>query len=308
MAWLWPTWEEFVEFVHPQLLVSNTAQRAAKRASKFDNLRQLIDAVLQFRNALDSLAALGFKGRLHEISREEFAEAKSAHEAVTRLVRAGEDLLFRHSRLAKTKYAYGYLHQHGILEHWERFAKEGNLPYEVSQLVRDAKELLQGLEQIAREDEDFLVDDAELPDELAEDFRLARDLFSVGFDEVGLLISGRSLEGVLREIAELHDMKLVVRTKETSLSEASFHDLIEAMYHSRPEGDGARMIGQETRQLLHYLRAARNARAHWKLPDDVHIGSPREVAALVSKVAAQLWETKGKTDDKLKGFAVGKSW
>ncbi len=308
MAWIWSTWEEFVESVNPHLLVSKAAHRVAQRSSQFNNLQQLMEAVSEFRSALDSLAALRFKGLLHEISREEFTETKSTHEVVTRLVRAGEDLLFRHSRLAKTDYAYGYLHQHGILEHWIRFDNEGNLPYEISQLVRDAKELLRGFEQIAREDEDFLLGNLDLPDQLLRDFRLARDLFSVGFDDVGLLISGRGLEAVLRGIADLHDMRLDASGKEIPLSEASFYDLIEAMYHCRPGGDRARMISLETRQLLHFLRSARNARAHPQLAEGAMLGSPRDAAGLVARLASQLWETKSQPDEGLRKYVVRKSW
>jgi len=308
MAWIWSTWEEFVESVNPRLLVSKAAHRVAQRSSQFNNLQQLMEAISEFRSALDSLAILGFKGLLHEISREEFVETKSTHEVVIRLVRAGEDLLFRHSRLAKTDYASGYLHQHGILEHWERFDKEGNLPYEVSQLVRDAKELLRGFEQVEREDEGFLLDGLELPEPLEADFRLARDLFSVGFDDVGLLISGRGLEAVLRGIADTHDMRLAARGKEIPLSEVSFYDLIEAMYHCRPRGDGPRMIALETKQLLHFLRSARNARAHPDLVEGARLGSPRDAAALVVKVASQLWETKSRPDEGLRKYVVRKSW
>src|SRR5215471_17825609 len=46
----------------------------------------------------------------------------------------------------------------------------------------------------------LLVEGLSLPADLAADFRTARDLFSVGLDEVGGLIAGRGLKGVLRAI------------------------------------------------------------------------------------------------------------
>src|SRR5262245_65585889 len=49
----------------------------------------------------------------------------------------------------------------------------------------------------------FIVGVLDLPPSLESDFRTSRNLFSIGFDEVGLLIAGRRLEGVLRKIASL---------------------------------------------------------------------------------------------------------
>ena len=308
MTWIWPSWEGFVETVNPFLLVSQGAHLAALRASKFENLQQLMQAVTEFRAALDLLDALGFRGQLHEISHAEFVETERTHEAVTRLVRAGEDLLFRHHRLAKTDHAYGYLHQHGILRHWPRFDKNGTLPYEVTQLVRDAKVLLRGFEQIAREDEGFLLAELDLPDELAADFCLARDLFSVGFDRTGLLISGRGLEGVLRGLSDMHELTLATGGKETPLSTVGLFDLIEGMHHCRHAGSGERLIDHETRQLLHYLRSARNAGAHLPSTGGTVPGSPRDLAALVAKVATQIWGTNGHLDDGLRNTVIQKSW
>lgn len=56
--------------------------------------------------------------------------------------------------------------------------------------------------------------------ELEADFRLARNLFSIGFDEVGVLIAGRGLEGVLRKVAAMRKIELVVRGNATSVAEA----------------------------------------------------------------------------------------
>lgn len=116
-----------------------------------------------------------------------------------------------HKRLAKSDSAYGFLHQHDILEHWERYKTVGRISREIDQLVTDTNELLTGYYQIKESDERFLTYDLDLPPELEAEFRLVRNLFSVGFDEVGVLISGRGLEGVLRRVAQLR--KIMIDTR-----------------------------------------------------------------------------------------------
>ncbi len=89
------------------------------------------------------------------------------------------------------------------MEHWDRYAKNSRIAIEIQQLTKATDELLDGLAQLARADEHFIVDDIDLPDSLGIRSFCAtpRNLFSVGFDEVGLLAAGRGLEGVLRQIA-----------------------------------------------------------------------------------------------------------
>ena len=80
-----------------------------------------------------------------------------------------------------------------------------------------------------REDERLLLSDLELPEELEEDFRLSRNLFSVGFDKTALFVAARGLEKVLRQIARGRKILLTTGTKTLPASEVDLHDLIETM-------------------------------------------------------------------------------
>ncbi|MGC2388968.1 MAG: hypothetical protein WA621_06185, partial [Candidatus Acidiferrum sp.] len=99
-----------------------------------------------------------------------------------------------HKRLAKSDFSYGFLHQKDILDHWDRYEKSGRVASEIQQLMADVRELRKGYYDFVDAEDRFLLDDLDLPPPLESDFRLARNLFSIGFDEVGLLIAGRGLE------------------------------------------------------------------------------------------------------------------
>src|SRR5258708_10474247 len=104
---------------------------------------------------------------------------------------------------------------------------------EIHQLMSDIHELLNGYQEFVQAEDRYLVGSLDLPPSLESDFRLARNLFSVGFDEVGLLIAGRGLEGVLRKIADVRKITLEVKGKMSPASEADVYDLIEAMSRLR---------------------------------------------------------------------------
>ena len=139
------------------------------------------------------------------------------------LVHAGEALLLHHKRLAVSRAAYGFLHQHDVLEHWERY-NEVRLSREIDQMVVDTHELLRGYRELLDTDERFLLEDLRLPDDLQADFRLARNLFSIGLDDVGLFMAGRGLEGVLRRIAAKRKIVLESKGRTTPVSETDLHD------------------------------------------------------------------------------------
>jgi hypothetical protein len=78
--------------------------------------------------------------------------------------------------------AYGFLHQHSLPNHWSRYAKTHRIVLEIRQFISDVDELLRGFEAMAEAEDEFIVGSIDLPALLEGDFRLARNLFSVGFD------------------------------------------------------------------------------------------------------------------------------
>jgi hypothetical protein len=217
-------------------------------------------------------------------------------------------LLLYHKRLAKGRAAYGFLHSHDLLEHWDRYQQTGRLPKEIDQLVADTDELMNGYYAFREADESFLVDDLDLPPDLEADFRLARNLFSVGFDEVGLAMAGRGLEGVLRKLADVRQITLDTKGKSLPASEADIYDLIETIWQLRWKTKKTRLITSETKALLHYLRSLRNRGAHAPPTGTRRIVSPRESAAVVAETANQLWNEVATTRARLAATNVQKTW
>ena len=139
------------------------------------------------------------------------------------------------------------------------------------------------------------------------DFRLARNLFSVGFDEVGLLMAGRGLEGVLRKIAVVRKISLEVKGKPVPASETDLSDLIQTMYQLHWKTERTRLISAETRALLHYLRALRNSGAHAVDGTRSEV-SLREKAVLIAETANRLWSEVANTKARLYPTVVQKTW
>jgi hypothetical protein len=284
MAWPWGSFKEFTTAVHPVAVNKVGVFNLAKHGSSFENQRRLHDAVRRLSAAIDSLRKMGFEGDNTKklLSMQVTNDAK--HEAFM-LVYAGEELLLYHKRLALSKASYGFLHQNELLEHWEHYNESGRIGYEVAQLVEDAEELLAGYNALTEEDERFLVFRLDLPEEIEADFYLARNLFSVGFEDVGVLIAGRGLEGILRIICHKRNIMIAVKGEHMSASEADTFDLIETMYRIRWKKKGTRLISTEIRALLHYLRTLRNNGAHASIHSRKTVVSPRETAELITETA-----------------------
>src|ERR1700685_1820546 len=184
MAWLWNSWAEYVKSVEPVACTSPGSFVLAHRSSLFVSQQLLYQAVEEVSRALESLQELGFKSNAGRLSPRDSSTIGKARDLMIELVHAGEALLLHHKRLAVSRAAYGFLHQHDVLEHWERY-NEVRLSREIDQMVVDTHELLRGYRELLDTDERFLLEDLRLPDDLQADFRLARNLFSIGLDDVG---------------------------------------------------------------------------------------------------------------------------
>src|SRR6266576_5805168 len=143
MAWLWSSWQEFVDYVHPVSADSRGLFMNAKNGTSFEVDCDLHKAFEELSDALRSLATLGFSGRDNERS-DDMSVLDEAHMFVIDLVQAGEELLLHHKRLAQRDAAYGFLSQHDILEHWDRYSATKRILREIDQLVTDTGELTAG--------------------------------------------------------------------------------------------------------------------------------------------------------------------
>lgn len=305
MAWLWESWEEFVRDVEPVAIQRGRFQHA-RHATELDLLKDLLEAVRDFRAANEGLAALGFDGKSTKQTKDDTTLHK-AHNLVIEAVYAGEALLLHHRRLALSDASYGFLHQHDIIEPWERYAGTTRIAVEIYQLTKDIDGLLEGYQRLVREDEQLLIDGLDLPEELTYDFRLARNVFSIGLDEVGLFLAGRGLEKVLRRIARDRKIAVVVRTKQKPAAEADFYDLIEALSRVSWKTRKVPLITKDTRALLHYLRELRNRGAH-KEETVASVEGAREKATVIAKTAMQLWSRVDGNRARLDPTVILKDW
>jgi len=123
-----------------------------------------------------------------------------ARDRVILSVHEGETLLLYHRRLALTEAASNFLHENDLLENRERYATGPRIVHEIQEFSDAVTELLEEYERLAREDECFLLDSLDLPYSLERDFRLSRNLFSLGFDEIALFVAARGFEKVLRRM------------------------------------------------------------------------------------------------------------
>jgi hypothetical protein len=78
-------------------------------------------------------------------------------------VYAGEELLLYHKRLAKSKAAYGFLHQHALPDNWNRYAQTPRIIREINQFMSDVDELLLGVKAMAEAEDEFIVGSLDLP-------------------------------------------------------------------------------------------------------------------------------------------------
>ena len=308
MAWLWSSFQELVDYVQPVMVDRGGVFRLALRDSWFETQRRLYTSVERLGTSLQSLRELGFTSDDHAELPRDHSLLDTAHGLALDVVLFGEELLLYHRRLARSPASYGFLHQHDMIEHWDRYCETGRIFREIARLVQDTEGLLAGYEEIVQADNSFLVEDLDLPSELETDFRLARNLFSVGFDEVGVLIAGRGLEGVLRKVANVRKIRLMVGGKSSPAHIADTHDLIETLYRIRWKASGARLMSAEMRALMHYLRSVRNWGAHPAPGERRPPVSPRETATVVARNANRLWHDCTGTRARLDNTVVQRNW
>jgi hypothetical protein len=308
MTWFWNSWQEYLDAVYPVAVDRHGGLWHSKKDTWFEKACRLWESVRKLEDCTKALRELGFTGKDHDRPPDAPEISQRANNLVLEAVYAGEELLFfdRRLTLAGSDVSYGFRHQKSILDHWDRYSTTRRIASEIHQLVKDIDEMLSGYYALMQADNGFIVGNLDLPDYLESDFRLARDLFSAGFDEVGLLIAGKGLEGVLRKIADARQISLQAK-KLIPASEADTYDLIETMYNVKWKATGSRLISQETKALLHYLRTLRNGGAH-PANEAKRNATAREAAVLVSDTANRLWNQVTKTRARLEPKTVLKNW
>lgn len=281
MPWLWRDDKEFSDYVRPAMLQWHLPVLITHQETWFWCHEEMHDAATKLSVANGDLIALGF-GK--QPMPEDHALLEKAANLTWDIAYEGERLLLFHKRLAQSEWAYDFLHEHDLSEHWVRYAATKRIFREIGKLAEAARELLQGYEKLQQEDDRFLIRELNLPEELQSDFVLSRNLFSVGFDELAVLVACRGLEGVIRQITKQRKIKLPGKADKLAF-DADLNALIEAFGHLRL-ADGTPVLDQRVVKLLQYGRTVRNASAH---PGSRPRQTARELAKVITSEAEHVW-------------------
>jgi hypothetical protein len=138
----------------------------SQRETRLQNDRLMYKVLAELDDRCRALYQLGFKGKNGPELESDSAIVGQAYPLVLGAVQAAETLLLYHKRLAKSKSAYGFLHQHGLPDHWSRYAQTGRIIREINQFVSDVEELLHGYEAMRDAEEEFIVGNIDLPEAL----------------------------------------------------------------------------------------------------------------------------------------------
>jgi hypothetical protein len=307
MSWFWESYHEFAEWVQPIELNRPRYFKDLQHETRYEIIAALVDSVEEFSRALSQLKEMGYS---NDPPAENEKQLGDARQLIWALAREGEHMMLLQKRLAKSRRAGPFLGEKDLDEHWERYSITKRIYYELRKLVLAAEKFLEGFYDFSSGDEEFLIRGLDLPNGLRPDFYLARNLFSVGFGEVGVLIAGRGIEGVLREVARRK--ALVMRHKNTQQglpgAEADFHDLIELFYRARWKKDHSRLIDKRTRDLLHFLRDIRNSTAHPHQLSGDHEGNWEELATITVIQANTIWIKATRKGARLAQKIIEKDW
>lgn len=89
--------------------------------SLFATDRRLFEAASELEAGLNTLDELGFTGDGDDFPPDD--ALSQAQMAALAVINAGERLLLFHKRLALSGAAYGFLHSHDLLDHWNRYGR-----------------------------------------------------------------------------------------------------------------------------------------------------------------------------------------
>jgi hypothetical protein len=284
-TWHWESEEAFKEHVHPIELAPKNAVRVARNWTGLKRMLEFCRAVNGFEIAyheLERIANVAANPPTTPYTEDEFRDVWAA---ALHIVCQGEYALAYCKPLAETKGGEEFIERKSVFEQFPRYQKEpwGSAKSGTMDLLRAADELMQAIHDFWGTDDSFLKYVPDLPDDLKADFVAARDVMSLGFTEAGLIYSGRGLEGVVRRIANDHNL-----FPGKAIERARFAEILTALEAKRFSNDRKLVIDEQTKHRLHLSRAMRNHSAH---PDPQRgLQGYREEAILMARKANELWK------------------
>jgi len=279
-SWRWTKTEDFIEYVNPHAL---------NKVDHVRNQRVLYCFAESCQTLFDHVAALRqLLARLRSLLAESKAINVESLNVAVEMCHHGESMLLLQRRLAIGSGAYAFLHGKDAVKHAAHELSKPTFRHHLVQFCKDTEELLTAFDAALHEDAAFLVVDVSaLPEDLAATFRTARDLSSVGFEDVALLICGRGFEQVVRRVLKLWDVTISAKGVTTVAAEAGLNDVIETMRRLRWKDDASKVFSAPSMALMQWVRQVRNVEAH-PGEDDV-AADERTSAKLAAQVSARVW-------------------
>jgi hypothetical protein len=281
-SWCWESFEEFKKQVYPIEHAPENIVGAQLRVPASSCVHALFENLKEFDAAHEKLRML-LGGPVDRLIPAE--EQEDVCLAASRLVYSAECIFAYCRPLANTKGARTLISRKEISEHLTSYRNQAA----ARKFKSKAQELFKAADQFAIEIPDFFDGDraflqnvSDLPDELKSDFVSARNLMSLGFDEAGLIFSGRGLEGVIRRIARDHKI-----TMKQPVERARFFEILTVLETKRFAHDSTLVVDEATKHLLQYSRAIRNNSAHPN-PARTAKGYPQQ-AVLMAQRANDIW-------------------
>jgi hypothetical protein len=296
---IWQSFEEYKKAVLPRF-VNQGHFSQARSATAFGMLQHLHERATHLSTLIPILTEMHSKLFL------DGATPYPLLPAITMAVEDGEYVLLCYPRLTGGRPFHRFVTATDIIDGFADDPIEEQR-WALGAFLQACRDLLADLAAMAEDDVSFLVSELKVPDNLASDFYLARDLFSVDLDGVGVLVAARGLEGVLRRVAEWQQITLVTGRGQQRACDAEMRDVIEVMHHARWKATKRALISTEMKGLLHYLRAVRNSDAH-SSPERPTRAAARETASLIAKAANDVWRQCTRPRVRLETRAINKTF
>jgi hypothetical protein len=244
-------------------------------------LAEFFEAWEEFKRICDELA-----NRIAKNPKELERLSRPMNDTLCELGHFGEILLLYQQRLARTDAALHFIHYKEFIQHGAHRLHGESHPSEIRRLIEAALAFREELATALTKADDFIISRTRsLPADIAADFYLARDLYSVGFDDVAVLVLCRGLERVTRRI--LAERNLQTNKGSSGPERAHLSDVIETIGSLRWKSDHRRFISTSWRQMLHWMREIRNEGTHEALNDGV---DPYELGPTIAGVANSMYE------------------
>ncbi|AGK60967.1 hypothetical protein Asulf_00963 [Archaeoglobus sulfaticallidus PM70-1] len=303
----WKSFDEFEKYVNPFFINHQGPYIGMKQSCLFENIMEVLKSLSEFSNAVEQLEKLIRNYPNKKDWEEESNLSKLAYHLITAISYHGEYIFLYFPKLAKSRYASDFLHAKDLHIHWERY-NQTRKRIEVKRYLDAAKKLLDEFYEIVEEFDWFLMEEIrDLPTDLQKDFRVARDLFSVGMEEQGVFAALRGLEGVLRRISKNLGVKIIKKDKQEPLHKQSLTNLTEGLYRVRWRDNGERVVTKEIKDLIKFLISLRNKKAH---PDDTTdiFDNWREIAITTARAANGLWVISKEGKREVESTEVIRDW